>query len=145
MNLVFIEGTSKYRDLAEDVAHWCLDRLLPNYRSITVDIVFRNLSYRDYVGLCEWMDTNVRPREFEISVERGFGKENVIKTVIHEMVHVKQYVKSELAERYKYGHQQLWKKQDYSDAGYDDQPWEIEAYKLQDILYDEYINSNEAG
>jgi hypothetical protein len=51
------------------------------------------------------------------------------------MVHVKQYAKGELKERYKYGHKQLWKGKDHSDTDYWDQPWEKEAYKLQDEMY----------
>lgn len=139
MNVLHIEGGSpKQRQWANDAVSFALDQLLPRHRSLEITVVFKNLKGVD--GWCMWEDDNVNPREFTIMVYRGFGRENVLKTVLHEMVHVKQYAKGELQERYKFGHKQLWKGKDCSDVNYWDQPWEVEAYKLQDELYDKFEN-----
>lgn len=145
MNSYLINGakSEKFEALASDVICWCFNKLLPYHSTIHVDVHFKGIRKGGADGYCEWIDSNVAPREFKITVERSLGKENIIKTIIHEMVHVKQYAKGELAERYKDGHKQLWKAVDHSNTKYDDQPWEIEAHTLQDSLYEEYIN--EAG
>ena len=134
MNTLDIVGGSKKQQFwAREAFVFALDYLLPRHRSLEITIEFKNLKGVD--GWCMWEDDNVNPREFNIMVYRGFGRENVIKTVLHEMVHVKQYAKGELKERYKYGHKQLWKGKDHSDTDYWDQPWEKEAYELQDEMY----------
>jgi len=135
--------SDKFEKLARDVVFWCYDKLLPYHSTIHVDINFKYIAQSGYAGLCEWVDTNVAPREFQITIDKSYGKKNLIQTIIHEMVHVKQYAKGELAERYRGGHTQLWKGIDHNHTAYDDQPWEIEAHTLQDTLYEEYIN--EAG
>lgn len=128
------------KKMAEDVVFWCYNKLLPHHSTIHVDIDFKHIRQTGYDGLCEWQDTNVAPREFKITVHKGFGKKNIIQTIIHEMIHVKQYAKGELAERYRGGHTQYWNGVDHNETEYEDQPWEIEAHSLEDALYEEYIN-----
>jgi hypothetical protein len=51
----------------------------------------------------------------------------------HELVHAKQFIKGEL-------HPNLnrWKSLDYSNTAYSRQPWEKEAYLLEDKLLETY-------
>jgi len=64
-------------------------------------------------------------------------KAQFIKTLIHEWVHIKQYLRGELSMT---GHK--WKKQDESHLDYEDQSCEKEAYKLQEELYELWLTSN---
>ena len=73
-------------------------------------------------GLCESDDK----RTFIIDVALY---SNWVTTLAHEMVHVKQFARGELNESLT-----KWKNKDCSDKEYWDQPWEIEARKLQHEL-----------
>jgi hypothetical protein len=56
----------------------------------------------------------------------------------HEFVHLKQFVRNELFD-YEFDKTQ-WKSRMYNVArtSYDKQPWEREAYRLEDTLYNEF-------
>ena len=54
-------------------------------------------------------------------------------TLAHELVHAKQFIRGEINDvNYMYG------KKDYSSASYRQQPWEHEAYMMEDFLYKLY-------
>jgi len=59
------------------------------------------------------------------------------------MVHVKQMARGELKEVYHGGHRHVWKGKTV-DKNYKDQPWEKEAYRMQDKLFKEYMNEIKA-
>ena len=64
-------------------------------------------------------------------------KQQFIKTLIHEWVHIKQYLRKELSMD-----GTKWKKSDISDVPYEDQPCEKEAYMLQEIYYKKWLTSD---
>ena len=70
-----------------------------------------------------------------MEVQTGQSNDEIIHTLAHEMVHVKQYVNGELNESL-----DVWKGKeiDPDSIDYDDHPWEIEAEKLGDELYEAY-------
>ena len=105
--------------------------------NIVVNIEFKQL---DAEGFCIWSDDNLNPREFDIEINKTLKGDDFDTCIMHEMVHVKQYAKNELRERYKGGHVQYWKKRKYVNSNYDKSPWEVEAYKLQEILLDKFKN-----
>ena len=55
---------------------------------------------------------------------------DIVKTICHEMVHMKQYLRRELSMD-----GMVWKGKNVSETPYNDQPCEIEAYNLQEKLY----------
>ena len=57
------------------------------------------------------------------------------------MVHVKQYAKDELRERFRLGYRKNWKRsnKNWGDVEYIDAPWEKEAYKMQETLYERWV------
>ena len=58
------------------------------------------------------------------------------------MVHVKQFAKEELKERFRPYHREMWFGEEIdTNNKYKSLPWEVEAYKLQELLYNEYIRS----
>lgn len=63
-------------------------------------------------------------------------------TLAHEVVHIKQYCTGELSIAYtKYSAIDVWKGKRYRETDYDNQPWEWEAYGLEQPLYVEYISA----
>jgi len=121
------------------------DKLLTPRLSIKV-LTFikirKNLMKLDNVfAWCVPIDDHARPREFEIELEASLGRIAMIRTLAHEMVHIKQWAKNELKEYVrKDAH---WHGSPVSpDTPYRDLPWEVEAYAMQDKLASDYFAWN---
>jgi len=114
------------------------DKLLTKQlnRHIIVNVVFRkNLSY---LGLTYVDDYNSsgKLREFTLEIYRDQIEEEILKTLAHELVHVRQYAIGDLNEE-----ATLWQGRLMEvNLAYENQPWEIEADELADTLYEEYIH-----
>ena len=123
MNIVeALGGKKKERELAFEVVKWCIKKMMPGVRTLDITVSFENI---DSLGYCMEEDTN---REFTITIRKGLSIQELIGTVVHEMIHVKQYVRKELKN---VNGRTLWKKEDFSDVNYVDAPWEKEAYELE--------------
>ena len=78
-----------------------------------------------------------QPRSFVIELHKNDNEAEKLKTLAHELCHVRQYVRNELNEA-----MNTWKgcKIDSDAIPYDDQPWEVEANQLGNELYERYTN-----
>ena len=110
----------------------------------TLRIVFsKNLSKNDGLdACCMWEDDNLRPREFMIQIDKDLTEESIFLYLAHEMVHLKQYLKGELVDLLRSPQKCKWmgKRIDENAYDYHDLPWEIEAYELENPLYEGFIN-----
>jgi hypothetical protein len=85
-------GRAHERDYTEKAAHWCLKRLGLNTLH-TLHLTIRIKPLDDCCGWCKPVgDTN---RSFKIVVGNNQTLRNLIMTVVHEMIHVKQYARNE--------------------------------------------------
>jgi len=76
-------------------------------------------------------------REFTVRIDVSLPLEELISTMLHEMVHVWQYTTKRMI--YKWVHEVRFNKDVYSwDMPYNDRPWEIEANKLEKQLKEKY-------
>lgn len=77
-----------------------------------------------------------KPREFLIELHSWIGAKNILRTLAHEMVHIKQFVYEETDEKLS-----KWKGSPVdSDAlDYYLHPWEMEANSLEDWLLEKYV------
>jgi len=76
-------------------------------------------------------------REFTIRIDVSLPLEDMISTILHEMVHVWQYVSKRMI--YKWVHEVRFQKAVYSwDMPYDDRPWEKEAHRLEKQLKEKW-------
>jgi hypothetical protein len=91
-------------------------------------------------GFCMSVDDgyNVKPREFLIELDTKQSKASQLKTLAHEMVHVKQYAKGELADLSRQNKVRFNEKKYSANSFYWLQPWEIEAYGYEYGLYRMY-------
>jgi hypothetical protein len=82
-------------------------------------------------------------KKYYIEVKSNMQFNNTVRTLFHEMVHLKQYVKNELHHSYPSCNVNKWipEKAKTPYRTYKDMPWEIEAYAKQDILYEKYLQS----
>ncbi len=133
-------------------AGWMLERLagkrLASKIELNIKLVPSLYKIEKKIGDCEWKDDNIRPREFIIRIDSSRKKKIQLHTLAHELVHVKQFARGELYD-YIYDHKTRWKRQKYdnpfkmSHDQYMNLPWEVEAYKLESIIYNEWINRDE--
>lgn len=104
-------------------------------KNISVDIYIRK-TMRDF-GNCiiTGVNTNNKPRCFEIKIKKFQKKDKMISTLAHEFVHLKQFAKEELNETL-----DKWKgcSIDEEKTPYHDLPWEVEAFCLEEVLMSQY-------
>ena len=84
-----------------------------------------------YVGLC-----GGGPRWAEVEITRTCNGQKqsffeMMLTLAHEMIHVKQYMKGEISDDPK----ALWHGRNHEKTPYTKQPWEIEAHKNEHELF----------
>ena len=95
-------------------------------------------------GYCHIVDYNLnKPREFMIELDASMKHSTgqILTWLAHEMVHLKQFVRGELFD-YAIGQRVQWKSKTYKTSlAYNKQPWEREAYRLEDKLYKEFAES----
>lgn len=108
-------------------------------KALTLFVVFDR--DHDTKGSCEYLDTNDRPREFKIKVKPTLTKPETLKTIAHELVHVKQFARGEMKD-YLFKNAVRWNKQTifHENVDYWDYPWEIEAFGREIGLYAKYID-----
>ena len=104
-----------------------------------IEIRIRQRDLGTWHGFVSIEDYNVlnQPRSFVIELHKNDNQEEKLKTLAHELVHVRQYARNELNDE-----MNTWKgrKVDSDSIPYDDQPWEVEAINLGDELYELYTN-----
>lgn len=76
-----------------------------------------------------------KAREFEIELHSGIGARNILKTLAHEFVHIKQFVYGETNETLT-----RWKGErvDSDTIDYWVQPWEVEAHGYEAGLFTKF-------
>ena len=120
------------REAIEAAVHFAASQMLPRIRKpVFINIrAIRKLAKKQGVyGDC--MDEG--DREFTIRIDVSLPLDQMITTILHEMVHVWQYVSNRMV--YKWVHEVRFAKEVYSwDMPYDDRPWEIEAHRLEKQL-----------
>ena len=102
------------------------------------NLVIVNLRFQkigDAWGICDHHDVGIKPREFTILINSELTDvKDIITTVAHEMVHVWQYAIGKLRDYEAPVHRFEDGLYD-ADMSYRDMPWEIEARRLEKVLY----------
>ena len=133
------EATAFFADLLMD------PRLV---RNLTIDI--EHTPKNGGQGECVDEDGTRNPRWFTINLRGGKDDEDIIQTLAHEMVHVKQHAKNELQSGITIATRaglkmtskwmgEIWKPKRKEDRDYDS-PWEVEAYGKEVGLYQRWLN-----
>jgi hypothetical protein len=135
--LSYIEhsGYGYRKRVCEDVTTWFLNKFLPRHK-LYIEIVHRGLKREAVFGWCDVLDGTYRPRDFIIELHTHMGEEMYIKTLLHELTHLRQWVIGSL--RQKRG-KMYYGKELVEDYEYWYQPHEIEAREEEETLYLEYL------
>jgi hypothetical protein len=111
-----------------------ISKQLQRHISIRITLVGDTHNY----GEVEITDYNSRnqPRDFTLFIDKTLPEEEKIRTIAHELVHIKQYLYNELNEQMTIWQGKKVSEDDY--VNYDDRPWEREAYNMEKTLYESY-------
>lgn len=146
MTSIFIDNEvdNTVQDQIYDAIVYCMDVLMPNLKNIEIDVtVEEDFGYEAQAGVSD-EDTKKVPTKFEINIDQNSleDTENLIETICHEMVHIKQYATGELKTIVENGSNVfVWKGEkiiqngNISLATYYNYPWEVEAYGIERGLY----------
>ena len=126
---MFIEfrNTNKKRQRTiEDALWFAKSYLLPRHKIDEIEIE----SWKDlpHDGDCYDADD----RSFIIRVNKDLSKEDLLTTIFHEFVHIKQHIKKEFGGDV-FGISN-------EEVAYMDRPYEIEAFRLEQEMLEEYNN-----
>tara|TARA_B100000945_G_scaffold250577_1_gene207248 strand:- start:90 stop:518 length:429 start_codon:yes stop_codon:yes gene_type:complete len=129
-------GRKKQRQVVEDVVKWSIKKL-NLHRIRTLNLTFSIKTLKSLYGQLEQLDD--KRREFSVVLDKNVDTKDLIRTVIHEMVHIKQYIRKEMDSEI-VGSRMRWKSKTYPyDIKYDDMPWEKEANRLETKYGNEYL------
>ena len=98
------------------------------------------------VAQMEWVDCHIRARVFNIIIDSNTSPFLQLLSIMHEMVHVKQYAKGELLQSMKDCNMQKWNRKEWIDeakVSYWELPWEIEAHGREKGLLIAWLNSTD--
>ena len=114
-------GKKSEKELVIKALWFAKDYLLPRHKHIEVDIELKkNIKCdADVVSGDEY-------REYIMRIRRGLKEDDILTSVFHEFVHIKQDVRKEHA---------LF---ECSDTPYLERAWEVEAFDLQETMLTAY-------
>jgi hypothetical protein len=135
MHWTYISGYGARRRRCNSVVSWFLSKYLPRHH-ITVEILHRGLRREQSYGYCSVAGDIYRPREFLIEIDPKLDLELYTKTILHELVHLRQWVQGTLKER---KGKMFYKDKTFEDLDYWQYPHEIEAHQMEEVLYEEYL------
>ncbi len=135
MSYIGHSGYGYSQKLCEDITSWFLNTHFPRHK-IDVQITHRGMKRENLFGACDVLGSESRPRQFIIEIDTHLPREIYIKTLLHELVHLGQWVKGSL--RIKSGRTH-WNGENVSNWDYRSQPHEIEAHQMEDKLMVDYI------
>ena len=142
-------GSKRQKELAESMVVFCQKKLMPKMYNLEINMHIKEFGKDENCGYA-WPadDAHVsRPREFNIEVNRNQKLRQMLETIAHEMVHVKQFARGELYESTnKKAHrwQGIWMSNRSKNVkDYWDNPWEIEAFGRQLGLFIRWAEEND--
>tara|TARA_Y100000034_G_C6827093_1_gene373007 strand:+ start:543 stop:1022 length:480 start_codon:yes stop_codon:yes gene_type:complete len=135
--LIHVSGSNKTIRKLVEYATWFYAEKLMGKRlmsglEININLKKNMIDKTGCEGTAIWEGEGLRPREFTINLDPGVKIRNLLITLAHEMVHVKQWAKDEMYEYMKPNMVRFkGEKIHMKEVDYFDYPWEIEAYGRQ--------------
>jgi hypothetical protein len=141
---IYTKGsTRKTQKIVKDLTRFCAEMLMSKRmaESLLIRIEFIKDLDNQYDGDCEYVDEESRPKEFLIRVNDALKLSKKLRTICHEMVHVKQYATGEMKYMSRPARFTKFQGMLYPDElEYWDSPWEIEAFGREPGLYTRWID-----
>ena len=145
--IIHVTGSNKGNRKLVEYATWFYAEKLMGKRlmsglKININLKKNMIDKTDCEGTAIWEDDGPRPREFTINLDSGVKIRNLLISLAHEMVHVKQWAKDEMYEYMKPNMVRFkGEKIHMKEVDYFDYPWEIEAYGRQLGLFIRFLEN----
>ena len=136
LSIVGCPDKKRFRPYVKRAALFYAEQLLKPKTLDNFDLKIRFNSKIDaygYASVTEFSPRN-KPRQFEIELHPDIGAYDILKTLAHEMVHVKQYIAGDVNIALT-----RWRGTRVDDVDYWDQPWEIEAHGIEVGLFTKFV------
>jgi hypothetical protein len=133
-------ATPDQRKIIRAVVPWGLERLIGSRMAAQISIKVKVIKDLHDLGTIEVLDDYFNPRTFLIELNAEQPEKDLIESVLHELVHAKQYLNGELQD-YKRHRMIRWGSDmvDPSVIEYYSQPWEVEAFRESKKLSRRYM------
>lgn len=128
-------GYGYSKKLCKSVVNWFVCEYLPRYK-LDILVLHRGLKREGVYGYCDVSGSTYKPREFLIELDTYMKKDDYIKTLCHELVHILQWVKGDLKLK---SSKKYFRGECVEDLEYREQPHEIFARFYEGILYNQYL------
>lgn len=126
-------GRAIERQTAEKVVVYMVKKLMPRVRSLWIEVKLKDIKDGAY-GYCMMGDNT---RTYEIEIQKGLPLRDLVSTICHEMIHVKQYYRKEMNDELTASGRAKWKGRTVpKGTKYRDLPWEKEAFRNEDKYTD---------
>jgi hypothetical protein len=131
-----------FKPFVKDAINFYAEQLIPSKRlrdNINLTVKFNEkLTVWAFASIEDYNASN-KPRDFLIEIHPWIGARTILKTLAHEMVHVKQFVNLETNETLS-----KWKGTpiDSDSIDYYSHPWELEAHGMETGLFTKYVVKN---
>jgi hypothetical protein len=135
MLTIYTEGYGYSKRRCEDVVTWFIAKYFPRHK-LEIEILHRGLRREGVLGYCDVAGETYRPREFLIELDTYMCEEMYIKTLLHELTHLRQWVTGSLRMR---RGKMCYGKECVENYEYWYQPHEIEAREQEETLYIKYL------
>jgi len=134
--------------LAKRFIRWTMKKFFPrSYYTFSIKIKGSNdlLEKYEMYADCMYDSVGVRPKEYTIRIDNTLDPEMFIKTLAHELTHVKQWGKGEMKTYERNFKVTRWheRKIRHDLINYHDMPWEIEAHGREHGLFAQFIENDE--
>lgn len=136
--------SKRQRLITKDAVHFVIGKFCPRIQSriqVKVRAIDGMLDRHWEYGHCTYIDDSPSMREFQIDIEKSLTMPTYIRTLMHELVHVKQHAKGEM-KYYARSHKYIkWYNEriDADSLNYWELPWEIEAHGREEGLTQQFI------
>jgi len=129
-------GTKKQRQIVSDAFDFAMRELMPRKKNLDVEI-----SLRKFDEDADGWHLLIEKGEHEVDLKKDLSTDDLVTALFHEMVHVRQYERGQLKDN---GIVKSWEGEEYiyvfsTVDEYMQFPWEEEAYRLQEELWNKWI------
>ena len=136
MLTLYTSGYNYSKRRCARIVNWFITKHLPKHK-LQIIVNHRGMMRDEVYGWVGVTDCDYRPRAFEIEMHNQLTLEHYTRTLLHELWHVYQHVMGVLKDKYGKRH---WRGIDHSDTDYSEQPWELQAFQMEAVLYEEFLN-----
>ena len=133
---LYTSGYNYSKRRCGDIVTWFINRHLPRHK-LEIVVNHRGMLRDGVYGWVGVTDCDYRPRSFEIEMHNRLDIDHYTRTLLHELWHVYQHVTGALKDKHGKRH---WRGIDFSQTDYEDQPWEQQAFQMEEVLFDEYLD-----